>query len=130
MGELVELVRALEGDHRLLEQFRAQQEAKVDEWCYRNPAHNLETMLQAFRSSNSFTGQTEASRGASACRGGRRARRVAHRCVEHDAPCGERGCVDRDIHATNDILMNAAAAASAAAQRTPWFAAHVSSPSG
>jgi hypothetical protein len=49
--ELLELIDTLESDRQLRERYRMQQERHVQEWCYRNPARNLETMLQAFRSS-------------------------------------------------------------------------------
>ena len=51
VDRLLELVDALEGDSRTRELHREEQQRRVEEWCYRNPARNLETMLQAFRSS-------------------------------------------------------------------------------
>jgi len=52
MDELLELLESLENDPRTREGYRRQQERLVEEWCYRNPAHNLEMLLGAFRSSS------------------------------------------------------------------------------
>jgi hypothetical protein len=54
---LLEIVHALESDHELYEEVRVQQESRVEEWCFRNPARNLETMLRAFRSSTAAPGR-------------------------------------------------------------------------
>jgi hypothetical protein len=51
MDGLLELVEALEGAPLTREQHRQDQQTRVDEWCYKNPARNLETMLRAFQSS-------------------------------------------------------------------------------
>jgi len=85
VDELLELVHALESDNRLLERLRLQQNRRVEEWCYRNPAHNLETLLKAFRSSSASPGRqrraehrsrARAAIEATALRGIRRARRT------------------------------------------------------
>ena len=57
VDELLELVRALESDRGLYEEVRVQQASRVEEWCFRNPARNLETMLRAFRSSAASPGR-------------------------------------------------------------------------
>jgi hypothetical protein len=54
---LVALVRALEHDHARLEHLRVQQENKIQAWCFENPKRNLETLLQAFRSSSVSSGR-------------------------------------------------------------------------
>jgi len=52
VGELLDLVHTLESDNALLERLRRQQEDHIGEWCYRNPARNLDVLLSAFRSSS------------------------------------------------------------------------------
>ncbi len=52
MDELLGLLESLENDPRTREGYRLQQERLVEEWCYRNPAHNLDMLLRAFRSSS------------------------------------------------------------------------------
>jgi hypothetical protein len=49
--ELIALLGDLEADPRFAAACRARQQALVEEWCYASPAHNLELVLQAFRSS-------------------------------------------------------------------------------
>jgi len=50
MGELIAILSKLETDCGLYSESLEAQQHRVDEWCYRNPAHNLATALQAFRS--------------------------------------------------------------------------------
>jgi len=57
VDELLELVHTLESDHELYQEVRVQQESRVEKWCFRNPARNLETMLRAFRSSAASPGR-------------------------------------------------------------------------
>ena len=85
MDELLELLESLENDPRARGGYRRQQERLVEEWCYRNPAHNLEMLLSAFRSSSvSPRTQVRAERRsrvraaveAAGLRGVRRARRT------------------------------------------------------
>jgi len=51
MEGLLDHIRRLEDDRTFLARCQAQQERKVDEWCYSNAARNLEGMLHAFRAS-------------------------------------------------------------------------------
>lgn len=85
IDQLVDLVRSLQDDHQRFAQLRAQQERRVDEWCYANPARNLETLLQAFRSSSASPAKQRRAERRSRCqatfelaalRGMRRARRA------------------------------------------------------
>lgn len=85
VDELLELIGFLENDQQARETYRIQQEHRVEEWCYRNPARNLETLLRAFRSSPASPGrQRRAEYGSrvraaievTALRGMRRTRRA------------------------------------------------------
>lgn len=51
MGDLMGLLWMLERNPEFREEIRARQERLVDEWCFSNPARNLEVLLAAFRSS-------------------------------------------------------------------------------
>jgi hypothetical protein len=57
MDRLLEIVRALERDPGLFKRLRDQQERLVDEWCFMNPAQNLEAMMHVFRSSSPKPGR-------------------------------------------------------------------------
>ena len=81
MGELIAIISELETDCGLYSESLEEQQRRVDEWCYRNPARNLETVLQAFRSSSASPAkQRRAEIRARVRSGGERfALRVLHR---------------------------------------------------
>ncbi len=95
VDQLVDLVHVLESDRGLYEEVRALQTSRVEEWCFRNPARNLENALRAFRSSAASPGRQRRAeiraRAVAACelaalRIGRRAR-----CAVNEIPHARRG---------------------------------------
>lgn len=91
--ELVALLRELEADPERAHRCQREQQTRVQEWCYSNPAHNLEALHESFLSSRATPRRQHRAETCACVRsvGERTALRVARRMGGTDGGLAERG---------------------------------------